>query len=366
MSPSGGSPGILGDIFNFLGAGRAAGAVSDAAVAAEHGVLGANQTAAGMVNDTLNRNSNAVIGAQGQAIGDVSNYGNIALNSLGGNLGTAEGNINPFIGAGQAGVGALQNYAQSNPQFDANTFAPQQGQYQAAVGNLGNFVGNQSQNPFSFAPTMQQLAATPGYQFARQEGLNAIQNQNSASGLGNSSNQNLDAAKFATGLASQTYQNEFQNALNTYNTNEQAGLANTTAAVGAAGGLYNSAFNNSLNAFGENQNVTARNLGLLTNAGLTGTGQANQALLGFGLPAAQDIYNTGLFGGNTINSNALFNAAQGLQGTEFQGNLLQNAAQQAGGFALEGAGANAQGILSQYNNLAGAGSTALQAVVPFL
>jgi hypothetical protein len=273
----------------MLGAGRAARAISSAAGAAEHGVLDAASNGTNAINSTLNNNSNALIGAQNQAIGDVSQYGNYAINNQNQNLGTATGSLAPFIGAGQSGVNALQSYALSNPQFN-------------------------------FAPTQQQLEQTPGYQFQLQQGLNAAQNANAAKGLGNSSNATMDATKYAEGLAGTYYQNAFNNALNTFQTN---------------------------------QGTTLANLGALTSAGLTGTGQQNQALIGIGNPAGQYAYETGLFGGNAILNTAGMNAQQALQGTEYGAGLTANAANSAGNFAMQGAGANAAGILGQANNLSG-------------
>jgi hypothetical protein len=69
------------------------------------------------------------------------------------------------------------------------------------------------------APTAAQAEATPGYQFALQQGLNAIQSGAAAQGnlLTGGTQKNL--ANYATGLASQTYQQAYNNALNQYQTN---------------------------------------------------------------------------------------------------------------------------------------------------
>jgi len=64
-----------------------------------------------------------------------------------------------------------------------------------------------------FQPTMQQLEQTPGYQFALGQGLKATQNNLSAQGLGASGQAVAGAGNYATGLASQTYQNQFNNYL---------------------------------------------------------------------------------------------------------------------------------------------------------
>lgn len=266
--------GLLSPILGYIGAGRSAKAASDAQIAAEHGVLNAGANGQQYVTGALNENSGALTSAAQQAAGNVSQYGNYALNAL-----------SPYSQAGAAGAGALQQYALSNPQF-------------------------------SFQPTMQQLQQTPGYQFEQQAGLNAIQGQNAAQGLGNSSNQNYDAAKYATGLASEYYQQ---------------------------------AFNNAQSAFQTNQNTTLANLGALTNTGLQVAPLGNQ-----------DIMQTGLFGGQAILNAAQTNAGQNLQGAEFNAGLGLNAAEQAGNFAVGAGIAHGAGIQGQYNNLAQVGNNAAQ------
>src|ERR1051326_7373007 len=65
------------------------------------------------------------------------------------------------------------------------------------------------------------LEKTPGYQFNLTQGLKATQNSAAARGLGSSGAALKGAAMFATGLADNTYQNQFNNAVtnqaNAYN-----------------------------------------------------------------------------------------------------------------------------------------------------
>lgn len=63
------------------------------------------------------------------------------------------------------------------------------------------------------AAGMAALAATPGYQFALDQGLKATQSGAAARGLGVSGASMKGAAGYAQGLASQTYQQQFQNQL---------------------------------------------------------------------------------------------------------------------------------------------------------
>jgi len=62
-----------------------------------------------------------------------------------------------------------------------------------------------------FAPTMEQLRQTPGYQFTLEQGLRGVQNSQTAKGYGTSANALTAAANYAEGLASTTYQQQFQN-----------------------------------------------------------------------------------------------------------------------------------------------------------
>lgn len=90
--------------------------------------------------------------------------------------------------------------------------------------------------PFLTSPiTMDQatLEGTPGYQFTRTQGLKAVQNSAAARGLGVSGAAQKGAATFATGLADQTYQNQF-NLENTNRTNAYNRLLELTKVGGNA------------------------------------------------------------------------------------------------------------------------------------
>lgn len=67
-------------------------------------------------------------------------------------------------------------------------------------------------------PEMSQewLEKTPGYQFAKTQGLKAVQNSAATRGLGVSGAALKGAATFATGLADQTYGQQFERGLQTF------------------------------------------------------------------------------------------------------------------------------------------------------
>lgn len=70
----------------------------------------------------------------------------------------------------------------------------------------------QQRLPFLTSPIVMDQAAleqTPGYQFTKRQGLKAVQNSSAARGLGVSGAALKGAATFATGLADQTYQTQF-------------------------------------------------------------------------------------------------------------------------------------------------------------
>lgn len=120
-----------------------------------------------------------------------------------------------------------------------------------------NSMGNWELDPNNIlnqnftAPTAEQAAQTPGYQFTLDQGLKAVQNSAAARGLGTSGAALKGASSYATGLANSTYNDVFSRALNTFNTN------------------YGSAANrvNRLNTLvGNGQNAAATNGSLGANA----------------------------------------------------------------------------------------------------
>ncbi len=83
--------------------------------------------------------------------------------------------------------------------------------------------------------TQAELEATPGYQFNLAQGLKATQSAAAAKGLGVSGAALKGAARYATGLADSTYQNQFNNQQTRYsdfynlNTGQQSNLQNQFA-----------------------------------------------------------------------------------------------------------------------------------------
>lgn len=168
---------------------------------------------------------------------------------------------------------------QANQTQIRSDFAPYRASGEGALTELNNRL------PTLTAPiTMDQatLEATPGYQFNKTQGLKAVQNSAAARGLGNSGAALKGAATFATGLADNTYQNQFNNA-NTNNTNAynrlkglvdvgQASSAQTATAGINTANQTSSALSYQGNAQAAGFNAQA---GAVTNAANTLGGYAN-------------------------------------------------------------------------------------------
>lgn len=102
-------------------------------------------------------------------------------------------NIAPWIAAGTQGLGSLSSLLSTPGQ---GLLTPWTQQFNA--------------------PTAAQAQATPGYQFALQQGQNSVQNSAAAQGglLSTGTQKTLD--QYSQGLADQTYQQTYNNALTQY------------------------------------------------------------------------------------------------------------------------------------------------------
>jgi hypothetical protein len=164
------------------------------------------------------------------------------------------------VGAG-ASIAGSQTAANAQTQASQNAINAQQQMFnvtqqnlspynqagQGALTQLQSLTGtNAGGNPLTapltsqFQPTQAQLAATPGYQFTLNQGLESTQNAYAAQGLGSSGAALKGAANYAEGLAGTTYQQQLQNYLTqnaqTYNMLQgQVGIGeNAAAQVGNA------------------------------------------------------------------------------------------------------------------------------------
>lgn len=179
-------------------------------------------------------------------------------------------NLQPFITGGTGAFNAVSNLTGTGPG--------------------GNPLTAPLTKPFN--PTMADLAATPGYQFTLDQGLLATQNGYAAQGLGQSGAAVKGAANYAEGLASTTYQQQFQNYLqqNQQIYNMLGGLAGT--GENAAAGLGNAGLQAQSTASGYSTSAAA--------AGAAGLVGATNALGGGAVNAGlfYALNNQGLYGGS--------------------------------------------------------------------
>jgi hypothetical protein len=192
------------------------------------------------------------------------------------------------IGAGASIIGA--NKAASAQEHAADTAANTSlSMYNTTRGDLapyrdiGQTASDKLTNQLDFLTSpikMDQatLEKTPGYQFTKTQGLKAVQNSAAARGLGVSGAALKGASAFATGLADQTYQNQFNmenvNRTNAYsrlrdlvgvgeNASAQTGDAGSKAASTAASAQIGggNAAAAGYNAIGGAVNNAANNIG---------------------------------------------------------------------------------------------------------
>ncbi len=173
-----------------------------------------------------------------------------------------------------------------------------------AIPGLQSQLGKLGGMNFSFNPTEQQLENTPGYQFTLQQGLKGVNNSLAAQGLNLSGAQAKAVGQFTTGLADQTYQQQYQNALQNFMTNY---------------GVQSDQYNRQSGLVGLGQNAAAG----VGNAGLQTASQAGNFLT-----SGANAQAAGIIG----SANAL---NQGL-GAVSQGGLLYSLLNQGGGNSIYG------------------------------
>lgn len=153
----------------------------------------------------------------GAAIAGAAVVGAVATTAASSNAADAATNA-AQIQAHAADNAAAQQEAQFE-QTNAN-LQPYRALGSGAIGELSQLTGtNTGGNPLTapltkpFNPTMADLEATPGYQFTKDQGLKSVQNSFAAQGLGSSGAAIKGGTNYAEGLASTTFQQQFNNYL---------------------------------------------------------------------------------------------------------------------------------------------------------
>lgn len=273
------------------------------------------------------------------------------------------------IGAAIGGVGALASAGASiygaNRAADAQTSAANQAnstirdQYASNSANLAPWISggkgafdtvsmltgtNTGGNPltaplttprsgeFNFSPTQAQLEQTPGYQFTLGQGLKSVQNSYASKGLASSGAAMKGAADYAGGLASNTYQQQFQNAQSTYQQNFQNYwqqnrsiydmlTGQSTQGLNAAGALAGQGMqaatqmgNNTIGA-GNAQGAAANATGSAMGAGINGA--TMYGILGNYLSNGTSNNANPAFGGNGVWGGSSQNPLEGLSPSDY-------------------------------------------------
>jgi hypothetical protein len=142
--------------------------------------------------------------------------------------------------------------------------------------------------------------AGPGYQFTLDQGLNALNRRRAAGGMLDSGNADLDAIKFGTGLADQTYGDWLTRLGGLVNPELSATSGAASGQAGIQGGLASLATNKAsdlTNLLG----TTTSGLAGANNLQAQGEAAAARNLLGLGT----SLLGIGTGGGNTVGGNLL-------------------------------------------------------------
>lgn len=256
------------------------------------GLNGSTPVSGRLTNTTARPTAGAVPASANTGAAPASGLGNGgALNPSVGQSTLA--GLTPNIGGGQqAATGAGQNTG----------IDPATGFQTGAGGGYGSL--SQGWNQEFQAPTAAQAAQTPGYQFALQQGQQALQNSAAAKGglLSGNTAEALD--QYSQGLADSNYQQTYNNALGQYQTaynqfqnnqantyNRLAGLAGTgqTAAgqLNSAGQAAASNIGNISQTAGQQIGQSAQNAGAATASGYVGQANAINSGIGSGVGSVQ-------------------------------------------------------------------------------
>jgi len=160
--------------------------------------------------------------------------------------------VGGLLGAGAAGKAAnaeeqgakqAQTEIQNNQKsaVDAqgkalDTITAAQQPYQALGSTSANHLADLVSKGFT-APTLEQAEATPGYQFTLGQGIDAIDKSAAANGTLFSGTTGKALTDYATGLASTTYNQDYQQALDAYMANFQSLLGGTNTGLTSTGQL---------------------------------------------------------------------------------------------------------------------------------
>jgi len=224
-------------------------------------------------------------------------------------------NAAPYLAAGTNALSTLQADLPSltagfdptkqglSAQFDPN----------APGGPGAAFDPTKAGVPAQFSYGAKDFQADPGYQFALDEGLKAIQRSGAARGAGMGGAAIKSATNFATGLAGQQYQQAFQRAQSTYDTNYGNAFNTYKLNYGNALGTYQQNYGNAFNTYKSNQSDAFGRLNSLVGTGLNANNMQANAGANFANAAGQYTIGAGnaLAAGQVGSANAISGALSG-------------------------------------------------------
>ncbi|MGH9514197.1 MAG: hypothetical protein ACRD3P_00775 [Terriglobales bacterium] len=130
------------------------------------------------------------------------------------------------------GTNNATNFLNGEWQGTKNNFQPYLDLGATSSSNLAALLGKGFQ-----APTLEQAEQTPGYQFTLQQGTNAINQNAAANGTLLSGNTGKALTDYGQGLAQNSYQQVYGNAMQSYLANLQGLLGGTQIGAGATSSL---------------------------------------------------------------------------------------------------------------------------------
>jgi hypothetical protein len=266
--------GLFQDLIGLFSGNQAANDLYHGYMNAEQGILGATGDAQKGISNAVNGAFGYLPAAQQSSVGGFNDATKTANDRLASIFGQESNNLSPYMAVGQQGAANLASYANSPDS-----------KFQFKVDDYFN---------------------SPAYQFQLGEGKNAIQNTLSASGMANSGAAAKKLEDYGQGLASTYYNQAFQQAQGTFQTNQNATLANNSA---------------------------------LMNAGQVANSQFNSAAQNYGNTASQNDVNAGLFAANSNLDVAKYLSQLGFQGAVDSGMMGMQGANSAGNFGIGAASA---------------------------
>jgi ElaB/YqjD/DUF883 family membrane-anchored ribosome-binding protein len=201
-----------------------------------------------------------------------------------------------------------QNAAQGSQATALQNVTSAEQPYQALGSTSANNLAKLLQQGFT-APTLAQAEQTPGYQFNLQQGTQAINENAAATGNLLSGNTGTALEKYGQGLATTTYQQAYQNALNQYQANYQSLLGGTQAGLQSTGQLASTnqaAAQNYANidlTGGQQQASQINNAAAARASGYIGSANAQANMFnGIGNSITQGALLNGIYGGGGMNN----------------------------------------------------------------